>query len=63
MTRIRGVTPKKYIESGYCTKCGLWGQKQLCITYLSNQYYIISYLHVEYLYGYRFSKRCYAGVI
>lgn len=59
MTRIRGVTPKKYVCMDYCSTCGLWGEKQLCVTYLSNNYFITSFLHTEFIAGYRFRTRCY----
>jgi len=59
MTRVRGVTPKKYVGTGYCPNCELYGEKHLCVTYLSNQYYITSFLHTEYIEGYRFRRRCY----
>lgn len=59
MTRHRGITPVKHAGQDYCPNCGMWGSIVLCKTYLSNEYWIYSFLHTEYIEGYQFRRRCY----
>jgi hypothetical protein len=59
MTRDRGLRYIKYNGQDYCPKCGLWGNHEIWLSYLSNEYQVGSVKHIEKIEGHRFTiKRC-----
>lgn len=58
-----GTGYHSYVGAGYCTRCGMWGIKEILVTQIGNRQ-LVSYKHIETIHGKRLTvKRCFCEAV